>query len=1041
MATENEIAKLVIRLRAETGDITSQLKAAENAVVSFGGMFKKLLGGLSIAYLANELKGMVVEATSWAAEMEKMAMKTGMTTEALSRLVEAGDHMGVSGENIQRAMKFLNKAIEDARDPLSQARSDFEKLGVTFEDANKKALPAGDVFLQLADAVKKYGTEGEVLNVMQRLMGRGFQSIVPLAKQGAAAIKEMGDGADRAGTVIKGSVGEQSLKLSVIIKELGEQFTGFVRTAVYVFLPSMLDSAEKVKALAESMNSLKQYILPAADAFKVFAVAGLAAIVVHILMVTDSFATLGFAIRNTGFALEYFTGVSVLGLLKSKLLIAIVVVGLLANEFVKLRQAARDAAAQAESLATSYASGGLEAARTNVSNLSAIIGDLRGKQEAFGKTMDDLSRTTPFAHFLDTYKEAEKGYSETKAAADQYQIILDLLIKKQKALADAGLAKLPVTTDAKVVEEVRKKINDLNNSFTAITQPEKAARTALLQYIEDLKKANAGKIGADFDAKVAGPLMKAFDKLSGAQFGKKMAEANIGANLQQISNNFEALNQDLSEQYARGEVELATYFSRRRILIAAQAAAEIAQLEQKRPLMTQDQQIALDQEIANKRAQAGLKTKTVNEDERKSWEDLWKVIREGKFSLNSEAIAQEVDNLNSAYDTGIVSIQTYYDERDRLAAAGYKKTQENLIAEVNAAKTVQEKKASYTKLELADQKNKADQTQREWQRQAALRAAELTKLNQDAMLAASSASAVPGGKTGGTEGIQREYLSKQAAIEADYASKINSIAMQQVATEQDVADKKLAIAQLLADKKVAIENNTKDQANAIRLAELSNQAIVAQGMGDLFGQMYEASGSKMKAFFYLQKAMAIAMILIKTEEAAMAAMALNPFLGISMVAWVKAMGYASAAMVAGMTIGGMKEGGPVRGPGSETSDSIPAYLSRGEYVHPAKAVKYYGMDIMEAMRRMVIPKEMLTGFGRFAVATPGGAFAEGGLVTELPAQREKDISSLTVNFAVQAMDPRGVDQLLMARQPMFEGMIFNALRQGGYIRDAVRRFR
>lgn len=45
----------------------------------------------------------------------------------------------------------------------------------------------------------------------------------------------------------------------------------------------------------------------------------------------------------------------------------------------------------------------------------------------------------------------------------------------------------------------------------------------------------------------------------------------------------------------------------------------------------------------------------------------------------------------------------------------------------------------------------------------------------------------------------------------------------------------------------------------------------------------------------------------------------------------------------------MYRGGEVSGPGTATSDSIPAYLSDGEYVVRASAVDHYGVDTMEAI--------------------------------------------------------------------------------------------
>ena len=64
---------------------------------------------------------------------------------------------------------------------------------------------------------------------------------------------------------------------------------------------------------------------------------------------------------------------------------------------------------------------------------------------------------------------------------------------------------------------------------------------------------------------------------------------------------------------------------------------------------------------------------------------------------------------------------------------------------------------------------------------------------------------------------------------------------------------------------------------------------------------------------------------------------------------------------------GMATGGFVSGPGTSTSDSIPAWLSSGEYVVRAAAVKRYGVGLMHAINGMAAPRR---GFG----------FASGGLV-------------------------------------------------------------
>jgi hypothetical protein len=66
---------------------------------------------------------------------------------------------------------------------------------------------------------------------------------------------------------------------------------------------------------------------------------------------------------------------------------------------------------------------------------------------------------------------------------------------------------------------------------------------------------------------------------------------------------------------------------------------------------------------------------------------------------------------------------------------------------------------------------------------------------------------------------------------------------------------------------------------------------------------------------------------------------------------------------------GFADGGYVAGPGTATSDSIPARLSNGEYVMPANTVRHFGVDFMDAIRAM-----------RPARQAPVARFAEGGYV-------------------------------------------------------------
>lgn len=97
---------------------------------------------------------------------------------------------------------------------------------------------------------------------------------------------------------------------------------------------------------------------------------------------------------------------------------------------------------------------------------------------------------------------------------------------------------------------------------------------------------------------------------------------------------------------------------------------------------------------------------------------------------------------------------------------------------------------------------------------------------------------------------------------------------------------------------------------------------------------------------------------------------------------------AAAGRLIGMGGGSPQQraaGGYISGPGTGTSDSIPAMLSNGEYVIKAAAVRKYGTSIFSALNQMRLPRGAVPQFnvgglvdGLKAGLVPG--FAMGGLV-------------------------------------------------------------
>ncbi|WP_176317766.1 hypothetical protein [Burkholderia vietnamiensis] len=96
----------------------------------------------------------------------------------------------------------------------------------------------------------------------------------------------------------------------------------------------------------------------------------------------------------------------------------------------------------------------------------------------------------------------------------------------------------------------------------------------------------------------------------------------------------------------------------------------------------------------------------------------------------------------------------------------------------------------------------------------------------------------------------------------------------------------------------------------------------------------------------------------------------------------------------GSIIGGVKsifgfaEGGLIRGPGTGTSDSIPALVggarpiavSNGEFIQNERAVQHYGLPFMEAVRTLRLPKPAFAFGGLVSASRTVARYANGGAV-------------------------------------------------------------
>ena len=224
--------------------------------------------------------------------------------------------------------------------------------------------------------------------------------------------------------------------------------------------------------------------------------------------------------------------------------------------------------------------------------------------------------------------------------------------------------------------------------------------------------------------------------------------------------------------------------------------------------------------------------------------------------------------------------------------------------------------------------------------------------------------------------LEREFLAKKyelrrAAAEQEYNDAI--IASQALATEQEkinaqnaaseknkLEQTKITNEQILENTKLT--NQEEEEVYRLKYEKIKGYAdMFSSGLADGFIEIAEGTKSVGRAFEDFAKSFLkqIAQMILKQTI-------LNAVMG--------SLGYSGGGPVGG----GARQfatGGPVSGAGSGTSDSIPAWLSNGEYVIDAKTTRHFGNNFFRNLQSMA------KGGVPFSSPSPVAKFADGGMVT------------------------------------------------------------
>lgn len=193
------------------------------------------------------------------------------------------------------------------------------------------------------------------------------------------------------------------------------------------------------------------------------------------------------------------------------------------------------------------------------------------------------------------------------------------------------------------------------------------------------------------------------------------------------------------------------------------------------------------------------------------------------------------------------------------------------------------------------------------------------------------------------EGTLLQYEAERQLLRDNEAEKL-------LIVEQGLAAR-LLTEQEAANRRVEIEADTQRR---LRELEVARQSVALTAASETAGSLADIAKASLgeqsavyKAMFAASKAFAIADAIIKIQQGVANALSLPFPANLGAIAFVAAQAASIVSNIqsVGLALAG---GGLVRGPGTSTSDSIPANLSDGEYVVKAAAVRN-NLPLLEAI--------------------------------------------------------------------------------------------
>lgn len=251
------ITDLIAKLKLDDSQFRAGLSSAQGHVQSFSNSavtaFKAVASAFAIGYAIKEVVSGLKEATSNITAMVHSAERLGIGFEALEKLTYAAKLSGVSTEQLNTSLKFMEKNLGNLELGLAGG-----KLPQYFNEMNIQVgqllqLPIEKQFLAITSAIDKMPDPLERAAARMAIFGRGGVVIGSMSGQ----VEKLSANFEKLGVGLSAEQGESVVSFGKSVLELGAVWEGFSNQLIAVLAGPLKDMIQGFESNIQEMGGMK----------------------------------------------------------------------------------------------------------------------------------------------------------------------------------------------------------------------------------------------------------------------------------------------------------------------------------------------------------------------------------------------------------------------------------------------------------------------------------------------------------------------------------------------------------------------------------------------------------------------------------------------------------------------------------------------------------------------------------------------------------------------------------------------------------------